>query len=55
MEMFYGTDEEIISQTMGALHASSAAQSPRRRRVIHIEYAAYPLPGDLQWYEVVTA
>lgn len=31
------------------LHASSAATSPRHRRVIHIEYASRPLPGALRW------
>lgn len=34
------------------LHASSASQSPRHRRVIHLEYAAEPLPGGLQWHRV---
>jgi hypothetical protein len=33
------------------LHASSAAERPRRRRVIHLEFAANPLPGGLEWYE----
>jgi hypothetical protein len=32
------------------LHASSAAQRPGHRRVLHIEYAAHPLPGGLQWF-----
>jgi len=32
------------------LHASSAAEAPGHRRVIHLEYAADPLPGDLAWY-----
>ncbi len=32
------------------LHASSASQSPRHRRVIHLEYAAEPLPAGLQWH-----
>jgi ectoine hydroxylase-related dioxygenase (phytanoyl-CoA dioxygenase family) len=32
------------------LHASSASQSPRHRRVIHLEYAAEPLPHGLQWH-----
>ncbi len=31
------------------LHASSASQSPRHRRVVHLEYAAETLPGGLQW------
>jgi ectoine hydroxylase-related dioxygenase (phytanoyl-CoA dioxygenase family) len=37
------------------LHASSTATQVRRRRVIHIEYAAPELPGGLDWYEHVGA
>ena len=33
------------------LHASSPAESPHRRRVVHLEYAADPLPGGLAWFE----
>jgi hypothetical protein len=33
------------------LHASAPAKNPRHRRVIHIEYAANPLPGGLRWFE----
>ena len=33
------------------LHASSKAERPAHRRVVHIEYAASALPGGLQWYE----
>ena len=33
------------------LHASSASQIPRHRRVIHLEYAAEALPAGLAWYE----
>jgi ectoine hydroxylase-related dioxygenase (phytanoyl-CoA dioxygenase family) len=32
------------------LHASSAAQSPGHRRVIHIEFASTPLPAGLRWF-----
>jgi ectoine hydroxylase-related dioxygenase (phytanoyl-CoA dioxygenase family) len=35
------------------LHASSAATEPRRRRVIHLEYAVSPLPGGVDWFESV--
>lgn len=35
------------------LHASSAAQSPGHRRVIHIEYANAQLPDGLEWHEAV--
>ncbi len=31
------------------LHASSAAQEPSHRRVIHIDYAAAKLPSGLSW------
>lgn len=33
------------------LHASSASTRPAHRRVIHLEYAAGPLPEGLDWYE----
>jgi ectoine hydroxylase-related dioxygenase (phytanoyl-CoA dioxygenase family) len=32
------------------LHASSAARSPSHRRVIHLEFAAMSLPGQLEWH-----
>jgi ectoine hydroxylase-related dioxygenase (phytanoyl-CoA dioxygenase family) len=31
------------------LNSTSPATSPRHRRVIHIEFAADPLPGGLEW------
>ena len=33
------------------LHASSRISSSAPRRVIHLEYAADPLPGGLMWHE----
>lgn len=33
------------------LHSSSPAKNPRHRRVIHLEYAANPLPAGLRWFE----
>lgn len=33
------------------LHASSRSSSPRRRRVLHIEYAGFQLPTPLEWHE----
>jgi ectoine hydroxylase-related dioxygenase (phytanoyl-CoA dioxygenase family) len=33
------------------LHASSTAERPRRQRVIHLEYAAGPLPEGVEWFE----
>jgi ectoine hydroxylase-related dioxygenase (phytanoyl-CoA dioxygenase family) len=37
------------------LHASSAAEVPARRRVLHVEYAAAELPGGLRWWDAVGA
>lgn len=33
------------------LHASSSAREPGHRRVVHLEFAADPLPGGLEWFE----
>jgi hypothetical protein len=33
------------------LHASSRSTTERRRRILHIEYAGFDLPGDLEWHE----
>ena len=33
------------------LHASAPAEQPCHRRVIHLEYAADPLPHGLRWFE----
>lgn len=33
------------------LHASGRSTSARHRRVLHIEYAGFELPGGLEWYE----
>ena len=33
------------------LHASGRSASKRHRRVLHIEYAAFALPTELQWHE----
>jgi ectoine hydroxylase-related dioxygenase (phytanoyl-CoA dioxygenase family) len=35
------------------LHASSPAETPRHRRVLHIEYASTLLPDGLEWQETV--
>ena len=34
------------------LHASSPAATPDHRRVLHVEYASEPLPGQLEWSEM---
>jgi ectoine hydroxylase-related dioxygenase (phytanoyl-CoA dioxygenase family) len=33
------------------IHASSAASSPRHRRVLHVEYSSSDLTGGLAWYD----
>ena len=33
------------------LHASASGTAPGHRRVIHLEYAAEPLPEGLEWYQ----
>jgi hypothetical protein len=33
------------------LHASGRSTSTRHRRVVHIEYAGFALPPELQWHE----
>ncbi|MDR3402101.1 MAG: phytanoyl-CoA dioxygenase family protein [Chthoniobacter sp.] len=33
------------------LHASSRSTSTRHRRVLHIEYAGFALPSELDWHE----
>lgn len=34
------------------LHSSPAPRLPRRRRVVHLEFAAAPLPHGLKWHTV---
>ena len=36
------------------LHASASGTAPGHRRVVHLEYAAEPLPGGLEWYQPAT-
>jgi ectoine hydroxylase-related dioxygenase (phytanoyl-CoA dioxygenase family) len=33
------------------LHASPAAREPGHRRVVHLDFAAHPLPCGLHWHE----
>lgn len=39
----------IVAMRPLLLHASSAAEAPRNRRVVHLEFAAAELPGALDW------
>lgn len=45
----------VVIMSPLTLHASSKAESPSHRRVIHIEYANEELPGGLQWHQRITA
>jgi len=36
------------------LHASGPASRPGHRRVVHLEFAADPLPGGLEWHRAAT-
>jgi hypothetical protein len=38
-------------RTPKARGGASSAKNPRHRRVIHLEYAANPLPAGLRWFE----
>jgi hypothetical protein len=39
----------VLAMRPLVLHASSRAESPAHRRVIHLEFAPGPLPGDIEW------
>jgi ectoine hydroxylase-related dioxygenase (phytanoyl-CoA dioxygenase family) len=45
---------DVIAMRPLLLHASSPARTPVHRRVIHIEYAAGPLPFGLRWFVETT-
>lgn len=43
----------VVAMRPLLLHASAPARTPRHRRVIHLEYAAEPLPHGLEWHDQV--
>lgn len=45
---------DVVAMCPTVLHASSRATVPTHRRVIHIEYAAHELPGEMEWNRRVT-
>jgi ectoine hydroxylase-related dioxygenase (phytanoyl-CoA dioxygenase family) len=49
-----GAGDAVLMRPL-LLHASSAAQAPSRRRVLHIEWANRSLPGGLEWFERIGA
>lgn len=42
---------DVLAMRPLTLHASSSAQSPTGRRVLHLEYCAQTLPGGLHWQD----
>jgi ectoine hydroxylase-related dioxygenase (phytanoyl-CoA dioxygenase family) len=42
---------DVLAMRPCLLHASAKAEQPARRRILHIEYAAFELPRPLQWAE----
>lgn len=40
---------DLVIMKPHILHSSSKSSNPRHRRVVHIEYSDYPLPGNLMW------
>jgi hypothetical protein len=50
-QLCVGSAGDIVAMKPLLLHASSAATEPGHRRVLHIEYAADPLPGGVEWFE----
>lgn len=42
---------DVVLMRPTILHASRKATVPRRRRVVHLEYAAEALPRPLKWYD----
>lgn len=59
-EWLSGTTAHVCSGPAGSallirpllLHASSEAVAPDHRRVLHVEFAAEPLPGGLEWNRI---
>jgi ectoine hydroxylase-related dioxygenase (phytanoyl-CoA dioxygenase family) len=41
---------DVLAMRPLLLHASSPAEVPAHRRVLHIEYSAQPLPSPLRWH-----
>jgi ectoine hydroxylase-related dioxygenase (phytanoyl-CoA dioxygenase family) len=59
-EWLAGTPAHVCSGSAGSallmrpllLHASSEAVAPEHRRVLHVEFAADPLPSGLEWNRI---
>lgn len=50
-EVFIGTGQsaDVLAMKLLAIHRSKRAQLPAHRRVLHVDYASFPLPAPLQW------
>lgn len=46
---------DVLAMRPALLHASARAQRPRRRRVLHVEYAAGELPAPLRYHRAWSA
>jgi ectoine hydroxylase-related dioxygenase (phytanoyl-CoA dioxygenase family) len=42
---------DILLMRPLVLHASSPAENPKHRRVLHVEYATQELPNGLKWFD----
>jgi ectoine hydroxylase-related dioxygenase (phytanoyl-CoA dioxygenase family) len=45
----------VVAMRPLLLHASSPAEAPSHRRVLHFEYARHSLPGGLEWRDQIGA
>lgn len=45
-----GAAGDVLAMRLLTVHRSDRASAPSRRRVLHVDYAADPLPPPLQWH-----
>jgi hypothetical protein len=43
---------DVWAYATSILHASDRATQPRERRVLHVDFASFDLPGGLEWFGV---
>lgn len=50
-DIFVGTGVagDVLAMKLLAIHSSRRASSPIHRRVLHVDYASFPLPDPLEW------
>lgn len=49
-KMCHAQSGEVFLMRPLIVHSSSAGTNPKHRRVVHIEFSAEKLPGNLEWY-----